>query len=257
MTVLASKLSYYGVGDYWEAVERYTRNLLSEAQVTDSWFVERIAAQHPGDQPIREPLESADNVAEKMVGSFIGMVGANGHMNTVASHCCTGNGNRGFYFAWRNIVTAEENVLKVNLLLNRASQWADIDSHLPYRGQVDIRMKKDMQLQVRIPSWVRNVSEVECTLDGRQKKCRLEGRYLNVGRVRKGQTAGVRFPLEEKTLEIKVHELAFGIQLKGFNIVNIYPRSTMHPFFDNKDYLQDKTLWKKVVRFAPEIEKYW
>ena len=31
--------------------------------------------------------------------------------------------------------------LSVNLLLNRASPWVDVDSHIPYEGRVDLKVK--------------------------------------------------------------------------------------------------------------------
>jgi hypothetical protein len=43
----------------------------------------------------------------------------------------------------------------VNLLLNRASAWADLDSYIPYEGRVDVRVKRDCELAVRIPEWVK------------------------------------------------------------------------------------------------------
>src|ERR1039457_5841476 len=48
------------------------------------------------------------------------------------SSCCTGNGARALYYAWRAILGQERGVLRVNLLLNRVSPWADVDSHILY-----------------------------------------------------------------------------------------------------------------------------
>ncbi len=71
-------------------------------------------------------------------------------------HCCSGNGSRALYAAFYDILSYDEagNTLKVNLLLNRASKWADIDSHIPYKGQVNIKVKRPVNLSVRIPGWV-------------------------------------------------------------------------------------------------------
>lgn len=44
-------------------------------------------------------------------------------------------------------------VAQVNLLLNRAFPWMDIDSHLPYEGKVVLRNKAAQEAFVRIPLW--------------------------------------------------------------------------------------------------------
>ena len=42
----------------------------------------------------------------------------------------------------------------MNLLLNRASPWLDVDSYLPYEGKMVIRNKTCERVSIRIPSWV-------------------------------------------------------------------------------------------------------
>ena len=42
----------------------------------------------------------------------------------------------GLFYAWDGIVRHQDGTAQINLLLNRASPWLDIDSHLPYEGKV-------------------------------------------------------------------------------------------------------------------------
>ncbi|MFO1094303.1 MAG: hypothetical protein U0992_13505 [Planctomycetaceae bacterium] len=55
--------------------------------------------------------------------------------------CCTANGAQGYYYAWHGITRFDQGVATVNLFLNRASPWMDIDSHLPYAGKVVLHNK--------------------------------------------------------------------------------------------------------------------
>ena len=71
--------------------------------------------------------------------------------------------------------TGVDGVAQVNLLLNRASPWLDVDSCLPYEGKVVIRNKTAKRLYVRIPLWV-NKREVQCHVKGRGGK---EGRLFH------------------------------------------------------------------------------
>ena len=257
MVMLACKLSYHGVGDYWEDVERYTRNLLAEAQVVDGWFAQRVADEQPGSEPIDEPYETADLVTQKMIGTFSGMIAVNGFFQPVSSHCCTGNGNRGLFHAWRHIVTHRDGELRVNLLLNRASQWADVNSHLPFDGRVDIHPKKQLRLLVRIPLWVEDPSSVTCTVDALPRECGWDGRYLDIGSVQAGEEIQIAFPMTDETVKTEIQGAPYTLRIRGFNVVDIYPKNKLYPFFDNETYRQDRTVWKKAVRFAPDDEEYW
>ena len=46
-----------------------------------------------------------------------------------------------------------------------ASLWADVDSHIPYRGRVEVHMKQDLELEIRIAEWV-SPKEARSTAEG-------------------------------------------------------------------------------------------
>lgn len=48
---------------------------------------------------------------------------------------------RGLYLVWDRIRETQDGRLRVNLLLNWASPWADISSWVPYAGRAVIRVK--------------------------------------------------------------------------------------------------------------------
>jgi hypothetical protein len=264
--VMAAKLSALGIGDYWEDVERFTRNILAEAQVIDSRFVQEWAGDPEQPAPQLQPWENDDNILERMIGTWNGMVGPNGHVNPVSSHCCTGNAGRAFYYAWKHILTPGEDQIRVNLLLNRASKWADIDSYLPFKGRVEIRSKKHQKVLVRIPSWVTGEGVVECSVDGEEWDFQWKGRYVDIGEIQPGETASIEFPLEEKSATITLtpspgteadFEDKYTVQIRCFNVVGIQPVNERYAFFDNLAYRQNVPKWKMVRRFAPENEGYW
>ena len=75
-----------------------------------------------------------------------------------------GNAGRVLYHVWDAILEKKkDNSLRVNLLMNRASPWADLASHLPYEGKVVLKMKQDSNVEMRIPSWT-NRNKVQCFL---------------------------------------------------------------------------------------------
>ena len=86
---------------------------------------------------------SDERVSERVLGSFASGPAPNDWVDTFCgiNGCCVSNGNRAWYFVWENILHFRDGKLRVNLLLNHASKWADIDSHVPYVGQVGIKIK--------------------------------------------------------------------------------------------------------------------
>ena len=129
--------------------------------------------------------QTNDRVPERNLGAFAGWPSANDWFTGSGSgimHCCTANAARSLFMIWNRILTYKEGKLAVNLLLNRASKWADIDSYIPYQGRVVIKVKQPLQLSVRIPEWVSpeetraSVNDAECTIQ-------WDGRYTRIGKV--------------------------------------------------------------------------
>ena len=159
MVAMALKLSVAGAGDYWDDADRWTRNHFTESQLTSADWVYRLAERSP-----RKPVawnETGDHVPERNIGAFAGW--STGNDFNVESpdhpfsiqHCCTGNSSRTLYYIWEHIVDYDQGKLRVNLLLNRASAWADIYSHIPYEGKVEVKVKKPLEsVLVRVPEWV-------------------------------------------------------------------------------------------------------
>lgn len=265
MIALAAKLSAAGEGDWWEDVECYSRNQLAVNQNTESWWLEQFAAQIPGGEPPQPPLLTSDNVAQRMLGTFNGMCGAGGPFQSVASMCCTGNGCRALYFPWRHTLDEGNGELRVNLLMNRASHWADVDSYLPYQGKVEIKMKQAERLAVRIPSWATGAT---CMVNGAARPAELNGRYLQVGAVYKGDKIVVEFPLRDEMhkAEIKwnnptegAKSVTYTYRMRGFNVVDFWPREprTLFPAYTRSDWRQSVPRMVEVTRFAPENELDW
>jgi hypothetical protein len=133
MIGLAVKLTYAGVGDYWEDVDQNTRNQGVETQFTeeDIPHLQKIAERRPA--PLKDPGLTSDDVLARTVGGFSNHVPP---LKVRSSGCCTPHGNMRLFYAWDVTLRYSDEVAQINLLLNRASPWMDIDSHLPYEGRV-------------------------------------------------------------------------------------------------------------------------
>ena len=105
-----------------------------------------------------------------------------------------------FYAVWESIVRCQNGVARINLLLNRASPWLDVDSYLPYEGRVVIRNKTADTMAVRIPAWV-DRGQVGCTVDGKDAVVQWLGNYVLLQGLNHQAVVTIYFSMKETTEE--------------------------------------------------------
>jgi len=209
MTQLALKLSDVGAGDYWDDADQCIRNHLAELQITDPETLRKAVETMPRGRgkndttqgPLDPRNESADRVIERNVGVFLSDAT---HPTRIPEHsllytiCCTGNCTPALYAAWEATVRCRGDAAQVNLLLNRASPWLDLESSLPYEGKVVIRNKTARTLAVRIPRWV-EVKTVRSAVNEADASPLRVGRYLVFDAIQPRDVVTLTFPVEETT----------------------------------------------------------
>ena len=239
----------------WDDADRWIRNQLAEDQLSDVGWIDRL----PKDVPV-QPHASTDDVACRNLGSFTGGPDPNDwaagvHMH-VLGHCCTVNGAKVLYWIWDRIVTHEAGRLDVNLLLNRASPWADVDSYVPYAGQVDVRVKQPVTLRVRLPEWARP-GDLVTQVDGTVRETAQQGRYAVVGEVAPGQTVGVSFPLPNRTDHVHIEKRPYTLKRRGNDVIAIDPPGRHLPLYQRQHYASGSPRFRRVERFIPERVVHW
>lgn len=260
MLTLALMFSASEAEDCWDDADRWLRNHFAEIQLTRprGAHLERLARSMPT-RPV-EDFETAEKVTERNIGAFAGWPSINEWADeTGIQHCCTGNCARTLYYGWRNILHLEGRELRVNLLLNRASPWADIYSHIPYEGRVVLKIQKPCSpVLVRVPEWIEtNSREVACSVNGKPRKVRWEKRYVHLGNARKGDVIIVRFPISEREVSEKIGGTEYTFVVKGSTVVYVDPPGRSSPLYLRNHYRQDRTRWRKVTRFVSHEHVDW
>lgn len=265
MEVLACNLSAFGAGDYYAEAERWARNYFSEIQLTRPKADNLV--RHGQTMPPKKLLysETDDHVAERNLGAFSSWAGANEWwlvdsetekliMDNLIMQCCTGNCARALWFIWRHTLDFKDGELKVNMLLNRASPWADVYSFIPYQGRVDIKMKQDCaNILVHAPEWIPTGSgKVTAQVDGAPRDLAWRGRYLSLGEVKKEQKITIAFPISEKTVKEKMGPETYTLLVRGNTVVQIDPPGRICPLFQREYYRSDQPRFIKVQRFVCE-----
>ena len=270
MVDMSLRLAVAGVGDqYWDDADRWIRNHFAEAQLLQTnWVYRNLRGTPPS---VARPYSSSDRVPERLIGAFQGWGGVNewaaygpyrswswGEVPGDVQQCCTATGARALYYAWEHILTydASRQSLKINLLLNRASSWADVDSHIPYQGRVDIRVKQPLQLSVRIPEWVKP-EEVRAQVNGEDRNTSFDGRYADLGPVKANDVAVLTFPISEREDVVSIERQRYLLVRKGNDVVAIDPPGTRSPIYQRAHYRVNDTRWRNVERYSPETELEW
>ena len=164
----AIRLALAGYPEYWNHAERYARNYLQEAQLKDiSWM-------KPGVKKKRSHRKFVYGDIPNMVkGCYVGWGAPNDFVNPHArksgmhalQHCCGPHGAIGNFLVWHHIITKNDKGLSVNFAISRDSKWATVDSYQPYQGRVDVTMKVNDNLQIRVPDWAAK-NKIKLSIDG-------------------------------------------------------------------------------------------
>jgi len=262
MIHLAVKLTLAGAGDYWDDVDRWSRNQLAENQLTSSDWVHDMIKDMPAQPNPTNPARAyccTQNVPQRCIGCFAGRPSPNDWEPDGGGdimHCCTGNGTRAIFYVWQNILAFERGNLEVNLLLNRASPWADVDSSVPYEGRVDVKIKKDCNLSIRIPEWVKP-AQTRCVVNGVKRPASWRGRYAGIGRVKGGEIATLTFPISERTDIVTIMGKKYTLIRRGNDVVHIDPPGKYCPLYQRAKYRSGEVRTKRVQRFVADQRIAW
>ena len=262
MIWLALNLTRAGIGDYWDDIDRWVRNVFSEAQLCRLDDFEAIPESYYNSNPIGKPHQDNQDILARSLGAFLGWMRPNDGLKIVKTklgnklsnlgiqHCCTANGARTLYQVWDSILTKEEHLIKVNLLLNRVSPFLDIASYLPLEGKVDLKIKNAPTVMVRIPAWC-DPTQLQISVSGMTRRRVNVGRSLYIDQLSPGDLVEITFPMTEEVVTRLIGDLPFRLTLRGSNVVDIDPKGTGIPLYTHlpKGELVEKE------RFIPEWRK--
>ena len=269
MIALAIKLTEGGVGDYWDDVDGYIRNQMVEQQLTDPDELLKVYQLSCAEgTTISNP--DAEAIIKKTLGIFVDDADLGQIPETQSIQCCTGNGTQGLYYAWESIVRQSgKDGIEVNLLLNRASPWMDIDSYLPFEGKVVLRNKTAGCLLLRIPGWV-DRKMVKCSVNGKEQELLWIANYIRLDGIGPKDEIVFTFPVNEETAEYTVitrqqwtsdprddknppdSSITFKCLFRGNTLVDFSPRPDGRWYLNYRrdHYKQDKAPMKEVTRYV-------
>lgn len=272
MAALAIRLSDVGVGDYWEDVEMITRNHLVEQQLVDIRRLQKASADGPERPPDRtvpmgvftcDPATlpgqlTAEKVFERAQGVYGGLSMPDGVPHTWTMQCCTGNGTQGLYYTWESIVRYHKRQAQINLLLNRASPWLDVDSYLPHEGRVVVHNKTAHRLAVRMPRWVPR-DEVTVTVNGKSVETDQVGNFISCNGLSPDDEVVVEFPVPENETIYYLGDEIYHCRFRGNDLLEISPHVGVpgYPMYINRTVSIGETPVLTVSRYVTNRILSW
>jgi len=252
MVALAIRLSDAGVGDYWDDVDRYVRNQLVEQQLLRADYLQQVGSGARA-EPSDDPSVCTRQVIERNLGAFTGRAEPTHLRDCAIMHCCTGNGTQALYYAWEAIVRYKDGTAQVNLLLNRASPWLDLDSYLPYEGKVVVHNKTAKRLLLRVPFWA-DKRTVRAGIGSAEVQPVWVGNYLMVENLHPGENVTVRFRTKQRTARFTWDGTTYTCTFRGNTVVDISPRAegVPYPIYERDDMQGGPASMKRTTRFVAE-----
>lgn len=234
LIAVAAKLTELGVGDYWDDIDEYTRNHLVESQLVNRAYTATLIGQADEESQL---IATGGWTIANTRGSFQGASELIG-LTSGPCACCTGNGASALYYAWEGILKHDGDTVTVNMPLNRVSPWADVFSHLPHEGKVEVRNKTAKTVAVRLPKGVA-LAQAACTVNGHAVTPVHAGRQLIATGLTGGETITITFPVAEETAtysisaglyargSVEIPQQDYTLTSRGNTVVDITPRSNV------------------------------
>jgi len=214
LTQSAFSLIKLGYDEYWDEIDRVSRNQVVESQFLDpgEWVKKKatkgrildketwVYENYKPDQATL-PYDDYTNVVQRSVGGFM-WTAADEHLFVPASLmlCCSAHALRIFHLLWQNTLSEDWNGMTLNFHYNAENRLGEVISWEPFIGKTTIVPRQNARLRVRIPEYAVG-TPVKATRAGALSHVEIRGRYVNFGFVNAGEECSVEFGLRPRTTE--------------------------------------------------------
>jgi hypothetical protein len=213
MMSCAAAIAQAGHPEYFDYVERYLRNIISNRQFImtpafEADYRRRNAGRSEAD--IRRGLD----ILKKFQGGVVSYSGLNQWENDLLgadywglAGCCVPEGMRAIYTSWSSVIDRRESSklgpagVYVNMGLSRDSKWGRVVSFFPESGRLTVRAAVADAFFLRPPHWAPRES-VRAFVGGKSVPVKWSGSYVQFDNVTPGDELTISFPLIQFTHEV-------------------------------------------------------
>jgi hypothetical protein len=243
MMSVAAMVARSGQAEYFDYVDRYLRNYISNLQfiVTPEFeaYYRRIN-QAAGEEAIRQGLAEL----RKFQGGIIGGSGLNDYENDLLGGasgfemfgCCAPEGMRAIYTTWSNVIDRLPASklgpagVYVNLAFNRDSPWGRVVSFFPDAGRLTVKAAASDAFFLRPPHWAPR-EQVRAFRATQPVPVVWSGSYVRFDGVRPGEELTIVYPLVRFSHEVQGlwsdrPQLRLKFEWLGNMVVSVDPPAT-------------------------------
>jgi hypothetical protein len=251
MMSIAGLIGRAGYPDYYDCLERYLRNPISNLQFVmtpdfETYYRECNASSSP------EAVAAGLATLRKFQGGIIGGSGLNDYENKLLGGaagfemfgCCAPEGMRAIYTTWTSTIDrlpkspAGPAGVYVNLSFTRPSKWGQVVSFMPESGRLTVKAAVRDTFFLRPPGWAPK-DAVRAFVGEQPVPVIWSGSYVSF-RARKGDELTITYPLLRFTHEVRglwsgpARDLRMTFEWLGNMVVSASPPGGHTPLFTGK-----------------------
>ncbi len=254
MLSIAALIGRSGHSEYFDYVERYLRNYISNLQfiVTPEFeaYYRRINAAAG-----KENIDKGLQALRKFQGGVIGGSGLNDYENQLMGGvsgfemfgCCAPEGMRSIYTSWKNVIdrlprsALGPSGVYVNMSLGRESKWGRVVSFYPDAGRLTVKAGVKDRFFLRPPQWAPR-EEVRAFVGAKSVPVKWSGAYVRFDKVAPGDEVTITYPLIGFSHEVaglwkEYPKMKMTFEWLGNSVISSDPPSAATALFGGKPRL--------------------
>ena len=251
MMSVAACIAQGGYPEYFDYVERYMRNYISNLQFIVAPEFEayyRRINTAAGEESITRGLAEL----RKFQGGVIGGSGLNDYENDLLGGasgfemfgCCAPEGMRAIYTTWANTIDRLPKSplgpagVYVNMSFSRDSEWGQVVSFVPDKGRLTVKASTKDRYFLRVPHWAPH-DQVRAFIGTSAVTPQWSGSYVTFD-AKPGDELTITYPLVQFTHQVEglwsscAPNLRMTFKWRGNMVVSADPPATKTPLFTGK-----------------------
>jgi hypothetical protein len=231
-------LARCGHDEYWDVAERFARNYMLRAQVSN--------VDHMPKGVIAEENEHSSfvDIPDRLVGNLAGwgapddIVDFNGRNGRrVFQACCGGHLPYGLFQVWDHTAMLRDGIVTINFSFDRETPFVRTAHTIGETGQFTIDLKQNAALRIRMPACI-EMGALKVFVNGQSTSYMHEGGYVNFKPLKKGTRVQLAYPIIEKatTERIPIWKKECQIDWRGTDVAGMTPPGTRLPIFNSISY---------------------
>jgi len=207
-----------GYDEYWDMINRFARNQLSEQQIKTGHFV-------GVDNSIPDTEDTTHKDMDKrIIGGYSGGAEPNNismkRFRSVAG-CCVGTAPQALQQIYNAIVTEKDGCIYVNLPIDKNDKRAEVKTGYPNEGWFKVTAIWHGDYAVRVlPFMDKNLV---LTVNGERRPVWIQGGCVHISDVQKGTEILLVHDLKNESRKEVVRETEYEVIWRGSDVVKILP----------------------------------